>query len=70
MLISIETYRTCDFPGREGQDPLSTSLDPRMIVFFVAYQSSCRGSEVWLLWLNCALVSGLCVFLAVMIRGI
>ena len=32
MLISIETYITCDFPGGGGPDPLSLPpLDPHML---------------------------------------
>ena len=30
MLISIETYIICDFPG--GPDPLSPPLDPHMYI--------------------------------------
>ena len=29
MPVSIETHKTCDFPGG-GSDPLSPPLDPRM----------------------------------------
>ena len=43
MLLSIEIYRTCDFPGRGSRHPI-THFDPRMDVGPYAYKKRHRNT--------------------------
>ena len=47
MLISIDIYITCDFPGGGGSGPLSSLLDPHMTV------GSCSRAKFYTLKIYC-----------------